>query len=129
MRKIISGLLLISTLCSCASADKYQYDAYEDATRMLRNTQITALKDLSDSQQVIAKAVSEVSEKDANAAAFTALALSVGNRQMADAVNKLVDIKAPEVPQPSAIVISKDFMKYIGMPGIGYMAFKTMVDN
>jgi hypothetical protein len=129
MNRFIITIASSLLLCSCGAADQYQFSAYQNSTVSIRETKLKALKELSDAQQAIAKATAEVSTKDPNAAAFTALALSVGNRQMADAVSKIMDEKIPEAPTPSALVLSRDAMKYIGMPGIGYMAFKTMVDS
>lgn len=129
MKRIITTAATAFLLCSCAAADEYQFSAYQNATVSIRESKLNALKELSNAQQAIAKATAEVSTKDANAAAFTALALSVGNRQMADAVSKIMDEKMPEAPTPSALVLSRDAMKYIGMPGIGYMAVKTLIDS
>lgn len=131
MNKKIALLCVPLLLTSCASienADQVQFHAHEETVKELRDAQKQAISQLAEVQKASALAVGQVGLKDGQSAAFAALALSVGNRALSDAVNNLLKQDAPAAPETTVTKITGDSLKAVtgvALPAFAYGAFKS----
>jgi len=130
MKKLLT-IAILPLLVSCASidnADTVQFQSHSETVKELREAQKQAISQLAEVQKASAMAVGQVGLKDGQSAAFAALALSVGNRSLSDAVADLLKQNAPDAPETTVSKITSDglnLVKGVALPAFAYGAFKS----